>query len=66
MKVILTIPFLFSAVSLFAQEKSLDMKMDFEDYDPPSTLVTEEHHVTHAKFAFIDIHNHQSDWNTAD
>ena len=26
-----------------AQEKPLDMKMDFEQYDPPSTLKVEEH-----------------------
>src|SRR5690349_1727398 len=35
--------------------------MDFEKYDPVSTLVVPEHHVTHAKFPFIDVHNHQ--WN---
>jgi predicted TIM-barrel fold metal-dependent hydrolase len=49
-----------------AQEKALDMKMDFEEYDPPSTLVVEEHRVTRAKFPFIDIHNHQGNMNTAD
>ena len=26
-----------------AQEKPLDMKMDFEEYDPPSSLKVEEH-----------------------
>jgi predicted TIM-barrel fold metal-dependent hydrolase len=50
----------------FAQEKPLDMKMDFEEYDPPSTLVVEEHHVTHSKFPFIDIHNHYGNMNTGD
>jgi uncharacterized protein len=51
---------LLSVMSMsFAQEKPLDMKMDFEDYDPPSTLVVPEHHVTKAKFPFIDVHNHQ-------
>lgn len=54
------------ATSSFAQEKPLDMKMDFEEYDPPSTLVVEEHHLTRAKFPFIDIHNHQGNMNTAD
>lgn len=34
--------------------------MDFEAYDPPSTLKVEEHHLTKARFPFIDIHNHQS------
>jgi uncharacterized protein len=44
---------------LQAQERPLDMKMDFEEYDPPSTLVVPEHHVKRAKFPFIDVHNHQ-------
>lgn len=35
--------------------------MDFEKYDPPSTLRVPEHIITRAKFPFIDIHNHQ--WN---
>jgi hypothetical protein len=49
-----------------AQEKALDMKMDFERYDPPSTLVVPEHKLTKAKFPFIDIHNHYFDMHTAD
>ncbi len=44
---------------LWAQEKPAVLKMDFEAYDPPSTLVVPEHPVTRAKFPFIDIHNHQ-------
>lgn len=46
---------LISTCNLFAQE------MSFEDYNPPSTLVVQQHHVTRAKFPFIDIHSHQ--WN---
>lgn len=34
-------------------------KMDFETYNPPSTLVVPEHKLTRAKFPFIDVHNHQ-------
>lgn len=34
--------------------------IDFEKYDPPSTLVVPEHKVTRSKFPFIDVHNHQS------
>ena len=49
-----------------AQEKPLDMKMDFENYDPPATLKVAEHHITKAKFPFIDIHNHQGNMNTSD
>lgn len=54
--VCLTFLAVFSAC---AQEKPLDMKMDFEDYEPPSTLVVPEHKLTKAKFPFIDVHNHQ-------
>lgn len=34
-------------------------RMDFEAYDPPSTLVVPEHLTPRAKFPFIDIHSHQ-------
>jgi predicted TIM-barrel fold metal-dependent hydrolase len=40
---------------LYSQE------MDFEEYNPKSTLVVSENLVTRAKFPFIDIHSHQ--WN---
>jgi len=38
-------------------------KLDFETYDPVSTLVVPEHKLTKAKFPFIDVHNHQ--WGDA-
>lgn len=61
---------LFSLVAIaftgVAQEKALEMKMDFESYDPPSTLVVPEHKLMRAKFPFIDIHNHYFDMHTAD
>ncbi len=38
--------------------------MDFEKYEPPSTLVVPEHKITRAKFPFIDVHNHQGSMNT--
>jgi len=47
-------------LALFSQ------KMDFEAYDPPSTLVVPEHIITHAKFPFIDVHNHQWEMPTQD
>ncbi|GHN00142.1 hypothetical protein WSM22_16310 [Cytophagales bacterium WSM2-2] len=46
-------------LTLLSQGKPIKEKMDFESYNPPSSLVVEEHHVTKAKFPFIDIHNHQ-------
>ncbi|MDX1406548.1 MAG: amidohydrolase family protein [Saprospiraceae bacterium] len=42
----------------------LDVTIDFESYDPPSTLVVPEHPTPRAKFPFIDIHSHQ--WRMAD
>jgi predicted TIM-barrel fold metal-dependent hydrolase len=36
-------------------------RMDFENYNPPSTLVVPEHKLSKAKFPFIDVHNHQED-----
>ncbi len=33
--------------------------MDVEEYEPVSTLVVPQHPLTHAKFPFIDVHNHQ-------
>lgn len=55
-----------TVLSARAQEKALDMKMDFESYDPPSTLVVPEHKLKRAKFPFIDIHNHYGDMNRGD
>lgn len=42
-----------SGISLVAQ------KMDWEAYDPPSTLVVPAHEVHRAAYPFIDVHNHQ-------
>lgn len=46
--------------SLYAQEQG-EVSMDFEMYDPVSTLVVPEHPIIAAKFPFIDVHSHQ--WN---
>ena len=50
---------LFIAITAFAQETPQPATMNFEDYEPKSTLVVPEHPRTRAKFPFIDIHNHQ-------
>lgn len=52
----LSIALLLSCFMSFAASAQ---KMDFEEYDPKSTLVVPEHIVTRAKYPFIDIHNHQ-------
>ena len=38
----------------------------FEEYDPPSTLVVPETSVTHARYPFVDVHNHQWEMATQD
>ena len=45
--------------SIFAQSR-----MEFEKYDPVSTLVVPAHPTPRAKFPFIDVHNHQFDMPT--
>lgn len=50
---------------LLAQTET-EPTMDFELYDPPSTLVVPENPVYRAKFPFIDIHSHQWRMDTAD
>lgn len=42
-----------------AEKPPEDVIMSFEDYEPRSTLVVPEHPLTHAKYPFIDVHNHQ-------
>ena len=44
----------------------LGQQMDFESYNPPSTLVVPENPVAQAKFPFIDIHSHHWRMGTMD
>ncbi len=59
----LSIAFLLSgpSVNVLAQsaEPSDTLRMDFEAYDPPSTLVVPEHPTRQARYPFIDVHSHQ-------
>ena len=41
-------------------------KMDFEKYNPTSTLVVSENKVTKARFPFIDVHCHQESMPSMD
>jgi uncharacterized protein len=51
---------IFLFYSAYSQKAGQD-KMDFETYNPASTLAVPEHHLQKAKFPFIDVHNHQWD-----
>ena len=42
------------------QDSARKVRIDFETYNPPSSLVVPEHKLTRAKYPFIDIHNHQT------
>jgi len=57
--------FCVSAISI-ANVCAQSAKMDFEVYNPTSTLVVPEHKLSRSKFPFIDVHNHQSNMSTAD
>ena len=54
--------FFLSITQLHAQQKAA--RIDFETYNPPSSLVVPEHKLTRAKFPFIDVHNHQGNMPT--
>jgi uncharacterized protein len=53
--------FLLTAITAIQLHAQTTPKMDFEKYNPPSTLVVPEHKLAKAKFPFIDVHNHQFD-----
>lgn len=54
---------LFSQCSLAQSEKG---RIDFETYNPPSSLMVPEHIPVKAKFPFIDVHNHQNNMPSQD
>ena len=51
---------------LVACAQSDNAHMDFEKYNPVSTLVVPEHKLTRARYPFIDVHNHQGGMSASD
>lgn len=62
MNVFTTLAFFLSALVAAAQTP----RIDFETYNPVSTLVVPQHKLTRAKYPFIDVHNHQPAMATQD
>ena len=57
--------FTLITLTLFGQRREpLDITIDWESYDPPSTLVVPENPVERAKFPFVDVHSHH--WRMAE
>jgi len=56
---------IYPSISLIAQSEG-EMRMDFEKYEPKSTLVVPETKVTSAKFPVIDVHSHHWRMDTQD
>lgn len=54
--------------NLDAQRRRIEvdssLRMDFEEYEPTSTLVVPENPTTHARFPFVDVHSHH--WRMAE
>ncbi len=50
---------LYAAYRIIGQIQYRNNVMDVENYEPISTLVVSKHELKHAKFPFIDVHNHQ-------
>lgn len=51
-------------LNISAQQQKASM--DFEKYEPVSTLVVPENPVTRSRYPFIDVHNHQFNMPTMD
>ena len=63
MKSVLTALLGIIAITCAAQTNE---RMDFEKYEPVSTLVVPEHKLARAKYPFIDVHNHQGAMSASD
>jgi uncharacterized protein len=50
----------------YSATANAQQKIDFETYNPPSTLVVPKNPVTKSKFPFIDVHNHQFQMGSID
>lgn len=65
MKNVLLFAFLlFFSCQTIGQDEDEELRMDFEEYDPPSTLVVPKNPVQSAKFPFVDVHSHH--WRMAE
>ncbi len=54
------IRFLLGCLGLLLTSGGLAQEMpQFNEYDPPSTLIVPGNEVTRAKYPFVDVHNHQ-------
>ena len=64
--------FLKKQILIFATTVTLHLSaiaqqtMEFEKYEPISTLVVPEHIITKAKFPFVDVHSHQFNMGNRD
>ena len=65
-QILLLLGYCVSPILGQTETEEAEPTMDFELYDPPSTLVVPENLVYRAKFPFIDIHSHQWRMDTAD
>ncbi|MFC0184563.1 Predicted metal-dependent hydrolase, TIM-barrel fold [Pseudarcicella hirudinis] len=51
------------ALTLYQHSRAQQIRVDFEEYEPKSTLTVPENPKKSAKFPFIDVHNHQWEMN---
>jgi predicted TIM-barrel fold metal-dependent hydrolase len=57
---------LFIFILTIMEGQAQQPTMNFEKYDPKSTLVVPEHILTRSKFPFIDVHSHHWNMGTMD
>jgi len=63
---ILLLSLSFLSILSGQRREPLDIKMNWESYDPPSTLVVPENPTSRAKFPFVDVHSHHWRMGTMD
>ncbi len=51
----------YLVLALVSAAVAAAQSISIEEFEPKSTLRVPEHHLTRAKFPFIDVHNHQRD-----
>ena len=58
--------FILSLIVASCPQNQNAQEMNFEDYNPPATLVVPKTEIAKAKFPFVDIHSHQFRMATQD
>lgn len=60
------LPLLCCSIGFLMAHLAFSQSIDFEKYNPPSTLIVPQHPVSRSRFPFVDVHNHQRNMSPGD